>query len=52
VADDKRNKGNLYKHLRQGRKRYRKGKRTKGPAIKNAVSIDEPVIPQLIPEFK
>ena len=41
VADDKRNKGKLYKHLRQGRKRYRKGKRTKGPAIKNAVSIDE-----------
>jgi IS30 family transposase len=41
VANDKRKKGKLYKHLRQGRKRYRKGKRTKEPAIKNAVSIDE-----------
>jgi IS30 family transposase len=41
VHDDKRNKGILYRHLRQGRKRYRKGKRTKAEAIKNAVSIDE-----------
>lgn len=45
IHEDKRNKGILYRHLRQGRKRYRKGKRTKAEAIKNAVSIDErPVI--------
>ena len=31
----------LIKHLRQGRKRYRKENEPKGPAIKNAVSIDE-----------
>ena len=44
VADDKRNKGKLYKHLRQGRKRYRKGKRTKGPAIKTRFRLmnDQP----------
>lgn len=41
IADDKRKKGQLYRHLRQGHKRYRKGKRVKAEAIKNAVSIDE-----------
>jgi IS30 family transposase len=28
IHDDKRNKGILHRYLRQGRKRYRKGKRT------------------------
>ncbi|QRV22404.1 IS30 family transposase [Marinomonas foliarum] len=41
INDDKRLKGTLYRLLRQGHKRYRKGKRTKGEAIKNAVSIEE-----------
>ncbi|ELP8110014.1 IS30 family transposase [Vibrio vulnificus] len=41
IADDKVQGGKLYRHLRQGHKRYRKGKRTKAEAIKNAVSIDE-----------
>ncbi|WCN09146.1 IS30 family transposase [Marinomonas mediterranea] len=41
IHDDKRRKGILYRHLRQGHKRYRKGKRTKDEVIKNAVSIEE-----------
>jgi IS30 family transposase len=41
IHDEKGRKGTLYRHLRQGRKRYRKGKRTKAEVIKNAVSIDE-----------
>lgn len=41
IADDKAQGGKLYRHLRQGHKRYRKGKRTKAEAIKNAVSIDD-----------
>lgn len=41
IAQDKRQGGKLYRHLRQGHKRYRRGKRDKAPAIKNAVSIDE-----------
>ncbi|MBJ7536733.1 IS30 family transposase [Marinomonas transparens] len=41
IHDDKRLKGTLYRHLRQGHKRYRKGKRTRSEAIKNAVSIEE-----------
>ncbi len=41
VAIDKRQGGKLYRHLRQGHKRYRKGQRDKAPTIKNAVSIDE-----------
>jgi IS30 family transposase len=45
IHDDKRNKGALYRHLRQGRKRYRKGQRTKAEVIKNKITIDErPVI--------
>ncbi|MDB4837006.1 IS30 family transposase [Marinomonas sp.] len=45
IHDDKRNKGTLYRHLRQGRKRHRKGQRTKAEVIKNKVSIDDrPVI--------
>ena len=41
VAQDKREGGKLYRHLRQGHKRYRKGLKEKAPTIKNAVSIDE-----------
>ncbi|GAD91432.1 putative transposase [Vibrio halioticoli NBRC 102217] len=41
VARDKHQGGKLYRHLRQGHKRYRKGLKDKAPAIKNAVSIDE-----------
>ena len=41
IANDKAMGGKLYRHLRQGHKRYRKGKRTKAEAIKNAVSIDD-----------
>lgn len=41
VASDKRQGGKLYRHLRQGHKRYRRGRNEKAPAIKNAVSIDE-----------
>jgi len=41
VARDKRQGGQLYRHLRQGHKRYRKGLKEKAPTIKNAVSIDE-----------
>ncbi len=41
VAQDKRMGGKLYRHLRQGHKRYRRGKKEKAPAIKNAVSIDD-----------
>ena len=45
IHDDKRNKGTLYRHLRQGRKRYRKGQRTKAEVTKNKVSInDRPMI--------
>lgn len=41
VALDKCQAGKLYRHLRQGRKRYRKGGNVKAPTIKNAISIDE-----------
>lgn len=41
VAQDKRMGGKLYRHLRQGHKRYRRGRKEKAPSIKNAVSIDE-----------
>lgn len=41
VAQDKANGGQLYRHLRQGRKRYRKGKNSKRSVIPNPVSIDE-----------
>lgn len=41
VAQDKANGGKLYKNLRQGHKRYRKGKHKKRSPIVNAVSIDE-----------
>lgn len=41
VAQDKANGGELYKNLRQGHKRYRKGKHKKRSPILNAVSIDE-----------
>lgn len=41
VAVDKRNGGKLYRHLRQGHKRYRRGRNDKGPTILNAMSIDE-----------
>lgn len=41
VARDKRQGGKLFRHLRQGHKRYRRGKKEKAPAIKNAISIDE-----------
>ncbi|WP_125780264.1 IS30 family transposase [Pseudoalteromonas rubra] len=40
VAVDKRNGGKLYRHLRQGHKRYRRGRNDKGPTILNAMSID------------
>ncbi|WP_419236975.1 IS30 family transposase (plasmid) [Photobacterium leiognathi subsp. mandapamensis] len=41
IAQDKRQGGKLYRHLRQGHKRYRKGLKEKAPTIKNAVSIDD-----------
>ncbi len=41
IHDDKRNKGTLYRHLRQAKKRYRKVQRTKAEVIRNKVSIDE-----------
>ncbi|GEM81517.1 IS30 family transposase [Vibrio superstes] len=41
VARNKRQGGKLYRHLRQGHKRYRRGKKEKAPAIKNAISIEE-----------
>lgn len=41
VARNKRQGGKLFRHLRQGHKRYRRGKKEKAPAIKNAISIDE-----------
>ncbi|WP_305422560.1 IS30 family transposase [Photobacterium leiognathi] len=41
IAQDKRQGGKLYHHLRQGHKRYRKGLKEKALTIKNAVSIDE-----------
>ncbi len=41
VALDKRQGGKLYRHLLQGHKRYRRGKKEREPVIKNAVSIDE-----------
>lgn len=31
----------MFRHLRQGHKRYRRGKKEKAPVIKNAISIDE-----------
>ncbi|MGL5036701.1 MAG: IS30 family transposase [Aeromonas sp.] len=40
IARDKRCGGKLYRHLRQGHKRYRRGKVEQAPTIKNAVSID------------
>lgn len=33
VAQDKRSGWQLYRHLRQGHKRYRRGKKEKAPAI-------------------
>jgi len=41
ISDDKSPRGKLYRHLRQGHKRYCKGQRTKAETIKNGVSIDE-----------
>ncbi|MEZ9947027.1 IS30 family transposase, partial [Vibrio breoganii] len=41
VARNKQQDGKLFRHLRQGHKRYRRGKKEKAPAIKNAVSIDD-----------
>ena len=41
MARDKANGGTLYRHLRQGHKRYRKGKNSKRSVIPNPVSIDE-----------
>lgn len=41
VARNKRQGGKLFRHLRQGHKRYRRGKKEKAPAIKNAISIEE-----------
>lgn len=43
VAQDKANggKGKLYRHLRQGHKRYRKGQNAKRSVIPNPISIDE-----------
>ncbi len=41
VAQDKANGGKLYRHLRQGHKRYRKGQNAKRSVIPNPVSIDE-----------
>lgn len=41
VAADKASGGQLFRQLRQGHKRYRKGKQTKRSPIPNAVSIDE-----------
>lgn len=41
IARDKQQGGKLFRHLRQGHKRYRQGKEEKAPAINNAISIDE-----------
>jgi len=41
ISDDKSLGGKLYRHLRQGHKRYCKGQRTKAETIKNGVSIDD-----------
>lgn len=41
IAVDKRQGGKLFRRLRQGHKRYRRGKQNKAPVIKNAISIDE-----------
>ncbi len=41
VASNKAQGGKLYKHLRQGHKRYRKGQQSKRCVIPNRVSIDE-----------
>lgn len=41
VAADQVSGGQLFRHLRQGHKRYRKGKNAKRSPIPNAVSIDE-----------
>ena len=41
MAQDKANGGILYRHLRQGHKRYRKGRSCKRSVILNPVSIDE-----------
>lgn len=40
VAQDKQDGGDLYKHLRQGHKRYRRGKNGRRSTIPNAVSIE------------
>tara|TARA_R110002050_G_scaffold299462_1_gene465147 strand:- start:7534 stop:8316 length:783 start_codon:yes stop_codon:yes gene_type:complete len=40
VARNKRQGGKLYRHLRQGHKRYRRGKKEKAPSIKNSTSIE------------
>ena len=41
VAQDKAHGGTLYRHLRQGHKRYRRGRNSKRSVIPNPVSIDE-----------
>lgn len=41
IARDKRNGGKFHRHLRQGYKRYCRGKAEQVPTIKNAVSIDK-----------
>ncbi len=41
VAADKASGGQLFRHLRQGHKRYRRGKSSKRSPIPNAVSIDD-----------
>lgn len=41
VAVEKTSGGQLFRHLRQGHKRYRKGKNGKRSSIPNAVSIEE-----------
>jgi len=40
VAQNKQDGGDLYKHLRQGHKRYRRGKNGRRSTIPNAVSIE------------
>jgi IS30 family transposase len=41
IMRDKAQGGKLFEHLRQGHKKYRRGKNGKRETIKNAVSIDE-----------
>jgi IS30 family transposase len=40
VARNKHQGGKLYRHLRQGYKRYRRGKKEKAPVIKNGIPIE------------